>query len=392
MKKILAIVQFLVFGIIVSTCGQKEIRPEITVASVNISPSSVNISVGETVQLLANVQPESASGLSVVWASSNESVATVTNSGIVTAISNGEAFITATVGGKTASGSVIVSAGFFVQFEDDNFKAYCVKQFDTNHDGEISTIEASKVTRLEIQKRSIVSLKGIEFFTSLEHLSCYKNEFMVLDVSKNTALKTLDCSQTDLASLDVSKNAALTALTCSSTLLTSLDVSKNTALTFLDCSKNQLMSLDVSKNTALTILSCFSTQLTTLDLSKNTLLEELYCMSNDLTSLDVSKNTALKDLSCSYNNLMSLDVSKNTALVHLSCCNNGLTSLDVSKNTALFNLQCYDNKLTSLDVSFNKGLRYLSCGNQPSLKEIWLSLGQSIPHFEHDSWAVIKYK
>jgi Leucine-rich repeat (LRR) protein len=284
----------------------------------------------------------------------------------------------------------------FVPFEDANFKAYCVNNFDTNNDGEISLAEAKLVTRISVitdeNHDNISSLRGIEFFvnltslqctgsgssgtnlgkltfldvshnTALTEFRCYNNRLTSLDVSHNTALRVLVCYHNLLNSLDVSHNTALEYLHCSSNQLTSLDVSHNTALTSLSCGFNQLTSLDVSHNTALTSLSCQSNQLTSLDVSHNTTLTSLNCNSNQLTSLDVSHNTALSLLYCSSNQLTSLDVMQNTALTQLYCYSNQLTSLDVSHNTALTSLSCESNQLTSLDVSNNTALKYLNCEN-----------------------------
>ena len=261
----------------------------------------------------------------------------------------------------------------FVPFEDANFKAYCVENFDTNSDGEISIAEAKTVASISVytdkNHQDITSLKGIEFFTNLTYLGCIGwgssgddfGQLTSLDMSKNTALTYLYCYNNQLTSLDVSNNTALTYLWCQSNQLTSLDVSHNTALTSLGCNSNQLTSLDVSNNTALTSLWCNYNPLTSLDVSHNTALTSLECTSNQLTSLDVSHNTALTYLNCSWNQLASLDVSHNTALSFLGCVSNPLTSLDVSHNTALTELNCWSNQLSTLDVSHNTALTYLDC-------------------------------
>lgn len=245
-------------------------------------------------------------------------------------------------------------------FPDVIFRDY-VKTFDKNKNGGISEEEITEVKTISVHNKSISSLKGVEYFTALTSLECYKNQLTSLDISKNTALKELNCSENQLTSLDVSKNTALMMLVCSNNQLTSLDVSKNISLTHFWCYSNQLTSLDVSKNTNLVLLHCSSNQLTSLDVSKNTALIELGCDNNQLTSLDVSKNTALTALACHHNQLTSLDVSKNTALRFLPCYNNQLTSLDVSKNTALKILYCNHNQLTNLDVSKNVALETLHC-------------------------------
>ena len=265
-------------------------------------------------------------------------------------------------------------------FPDENFRSW-LKSQSYGSDGVLTDAEIAGVTSIDVAKKSIKSLQGIEFFTALRYLFCDSNKLTALDVSKNTALTTLVCDNNQLTALDVSKNTALTGLSCyynqltaldvsKNTLrwllcgnnsLTALDVSKNTALTRLECYSNQLTALDVSGCTALTYLQCYSNQLTALDVSGCTALTKLYCYRNQLTALDMSGCTALTSLSCDRNQLTALDVSKNTALTYLFCESNQLTSLDVSKNTALKSLYCHSNQLTTLDVSKNTALESLWC-------------------------------
>ena len=284
---------------------------------------------------------------------------------------------------KPLKTQVDFTASMKVAFADANFKAYCVENFDTDGDGEISYAEAKVVTNININTENIASLKGIEHFENLQNLTCrpeynsytpghswhlYNSNggeiiglLTTLDLSKNTKLKTLKCDGNQLSNLEVSHNTALMGLHCEYNQLTSLDVSHNTALTNLSCEANQLTDLDVSQNTALTDLNCGYNQLTSLDVSQNGALEYLSCFSNQLTTLNVSQNLALTRLACGFNPLTSLDVSHNTALTSLNCSYNQLTSLDVSHNTALTSLNCSYNQLTSLDVSHNTALKYLDC-------------------------------
>ena len=79
--------------------------------SVTLSPSTASIEVGSTVQLTETVMPSDATDKSVSWSSSNTSVATVSNSGLVTGVSAGSATITATTtdGGLTDTCAVTVT-------------------------------------------------------------------------------------------------------------------------------------------------------------------------------------------------------------------------------------------------------------------------------------------
>lgn len=76
------------------------IRPvfgdQIRVTDIVISEHNVNLKPGNSVELIATVNPNNAFEKGVIWSSSDESVAIVTSSGMVTAVKEGEAEITAT--------------------------------------------------------------------------------------------------------------------------------------------------------------------------------------------------------------------------------------------------------------------------------------------------------
>lgn len=74
--------------------------------AISVSPATLTLQEGSTGSFTYKLTPEDAY-TKVTWSSSNESVATVSSSGIVTAVSEGTATITATTdNGLSASGSV----------------------------------------------------------------------------------------------------------------------------------------------------------------------------------------------------------------------------------------------------------------------------------------------
>lgn len=80
-----------------------------TVESVSVTANgSTTLKPGQTLQLDATVLPENATDKTVVWTSSDVTVATVTNSGLVTAVSVGNASIKATAGDKSAGVEITV--------------------------------------------------------------------------------------------------------------------------------------------------------------------------------------------------------------------------------------------------------------------------------------------
>lgn len=85
----------------------------VPVASVHIAPGNKSLVVGETFQFAADARDAGGNlltGRPIVWASNNESVATVSSTGLVTATSPGGAIITATSEGRSAPASITVSA------------------------------------------------------------------------------------------------------------------------------------------------------------------------------------------------------------------------------------------------------------------------------------------
>ena len=78
---------------------------------VTVSPTSLDLTVGESATLTATVTPSNATNKTVTWSSSAESVATVDSEGKVVAVAAGSAVITATTSnGKTATCNVTVAA------------------------------------------------------------------------------------------------------------------------------------------------------------------------------------------------------------------------------------------------------------------------------------------
>jgi len=77
----------------------------IPVSAITISPSSVNLAVNQRYQINPVIAPSNATRKTMVWSSSNESVASVSPTGLVTMRQNGTAVITVRTvdGGKTAT-------------------------------------------------------------------------------------------------------------------------------------------------------------------------------------------------------------------------------------------------------------------------------------------------
>ena len=84
------------------------------VQNISLNRTAALMTAGDTFHLSATTYP---SGYGVVWSSSNDTVVRVDKNGTATALANGTATITASIGGKSASCTLSVSATQGVQYQ-----------------------------------------------------------------------------------------------------------------------------------------------------------------------------------------------------------------------------------------------------------------------------------
>ena len=123
----------------------------VSVESVTLNKTATTIAAGATETLTATVLPETATDKSVTWSSSKESVATVDNTGKVTAVAAGEATITVTTtdGSKTATCTVTVTAALPTGALKGEFSVSATKKVHFSkgnlyYDGSALNFEASQ--------------------------------------------------------------------------------------------------------------------------------------------------------------------------------------------------------------------------------------------------------
>ncbi len=301
-----------------------------------------------------------------------------------------------------------------VEFDDEDFEAYCLQHFDTNNDGVISKSEAAVVEEIDVCTDNISSLGGIEYFTGLKSLKCagsgiatrsgnsdFTGQLESIELGSLILLEELDCHENNLEELDLSGNPNLDNVDCTNNPMTVIHLAPGQVIPTLESPEDTQIvhdwgdgigpesfpdpefrayvfeNFDTDNNGFLSEQECDA--VTSIDVDTKNIsslqgieyfvnLEDLFCRLNNWSTLKKYFNTETHEWHTYDANdnevigsLSSLDVSSNTSLKRLYCIGNQLTSIDVSNNTALTVLNCSYNQIESLNVSNNVALTYLDC-------------------------------
>ncbi len=110
--------------------AQCQVTVSVKVTSVDLDQSNITVNVGNTIKLNADVTPDVASDKSVIWSSSDTSVATVDSDGIVRGVKTGTATITAKTndGGFEACCTVnVINAVMGITISDQSIALFANK-------------------------------------------------------------------------------------------------------------------------------------------------------------------------------------------------------------------------------------------------------------------------
>ena len=261
-------------------------------------------------------------------------------------------------------------------FPDQNLKAALIPLgIDTSNDGEISVGEARLVSSLNLARKNVTDLSGIEYFENLNNLNLGYNSNLsnISILGKLTNLTTLYLNNnniSDISSLDKLTN--LRALHLNNNRISNISsLGKLTNLTNLILYYNNISDIS-SLNTL--------TNLTTLCLDNNNIsdvsslynlthLATLYLHNNSISDISSLSNlTNLTFLTLQYNNISDISsLGKLTNLIDLGLKNNRITNISsLGKLTNLMRLDLQYNNISDISSLSNlKKLTYLALNNNP---------------------------
>ena len=338
------------------------------------------------------------------------------NNGFITALKEGSSVVELAAQIGSASGRtkclVVVSIRdkkSAIIFKDANLKKLILAKYpaiDLDKDGEISALEAEKLTKLDLSLEdkstapatSVVRrIDGLQYFKNLTTLNLRRQSVTNVDiVSQLTKLDTLNLGENDFETIDLKPLTQLKDLRLyKNGRLRKLDLSANTALEQLFLQGTSLEELDLTglnnlvnvaaNNCVLTHLVCsnlpklerlevFRNKLSELTLSNLPALREVHANNNGINELKLNNLPALQRLNL-YSNFISSFSAELPNLMFLFIFDNLLTSVDLSKTPLLLECMIGDNKLKELNFSSNNHLRTIDATNNPLLETINLKNG-----------------
>lgn len=327
------------------------ILPQLTyidVNSVSIGETSIEMSRRSIHTLTAEVLPADASNKKVIWSSDNTSVATVSETGVVTAKAVGTARITARSDAApdqfdVCEVSVTTDGAVPVYFADKAFKEIAIdylKRNDPAYDDytvdsdiypdDLSIIKAMVVAPAE--PSDITDLSALAYFSELTELNIHYVQLDHLDLTPLTKLVSSQILGSQLGSIDVSGLPNLVGFDTHSSALKKIDITDNRNLQSLYLADNDLIQLELSGLPNLQNLVCSQNRLTALDLTGCPRLKKLICSDNQLKSLNLYDFSFLDNLDCRNNELINLKINPQNAWYILQCGNN---YLDISEGSEL---------------------------------------------------------
>lgn len=305
----------------------------IPVEAVELSCDSLRLFIGEGNTVTATITSDG-TGASIEWSSDNEAVASVDSSGNITAIAEGEATITATAGGKSASLTVSVYVNSLIDcgnevgilqsvgdkgkidsglsgnltYESDNEAVATV-----DSDGAITAVGAGRA-KITIKSDDgsfaywyvwVESLNNTELVSAINELEIgwtVESDGTVMLTKENIdvmkTFTTVKLSGTAISSFNGIELFTIAKEFYGGITGNEADLSKNTNLYAINLSGSELKELVLGEYENLHTFVCIGTQIESLDLSGYLNLKTLRCFDNNLTSLDLSGLTNLTALEC----------------------------------------------------------------------------------------------
>ncbi len=272
-----------------------------------------------------------------------------------------------------------------VSFEDPEFAAFCLEQYDSDGDGIFSDEELTSVGQITVPWY-VESVVGIEHFPNLYYIVAngYVEDLGDGNTEQHGYLTGIDASNNPkLERIIVQNHPAFLTLTAPNLPelnyvgcvgcrnLTQINLNGCTALERLYCYDDvNLTTLNLDNTPNLSLVSAARSGFS--DFTASPGVRHLWLNNNPLLSVDLSQATNLYQLEMRGYVGHTVDLSHNTELAFLDISGSNLIALDVSANTRLYSISIEDTAVDVLDLRNNIWLDGLNIYGAP-IRELTLA-------------------
>lgn len=254
-----------------------------------------------------------------------------------------------------------------VSFQDEQMEQAIRKVLNKDKDADITQNDMKSLTLLDLSRRGIKSIQGLQYASNLKYVDLSDNEINDITPLKSlTKIRELDITGNQITSIeDLSDMTDMQMLIVSQNQISSLDVIKQLkSLHTFEANDNQITDISaLSMATELTWLQLNGNQIANIQpLSKLTKLKNLEIASNRFSDLSPLKplSKSLTSLNIGSNRISDLRALEEMTLMRiLSAENNQIKKLDpLKKMSNLSSLNLNSNLVYNLEPL--KSLRELN--------------------------------
>ena len=292
-------------------------------------------------------------------------------------------------------------------FQDSILENYLSENFDTDHDGQLTSSELERITTLHLGNLGVHSLHGIRNLTDLQYLYAYNNDILYADLSDMDYLEVVDLSDnTQLGTVKLSGCKRLKELDLAGSGIKTVDISDNPELKTLNIYGSSIGRISIRQNPNLVDAALHGDvkEYSTYTMYKSELGQiGIYAQTPVVVSIDdlnfpcdgFREMIQDKNIDWDQDGALSLFEARDVKalfpedaedkiislqgieyfpnLTHLSSFNCRIKEVDLRGNKKLTYVDLAGNQLEALDISMLSGLTELDVDYNPDLKKLDVS-------------------